>query len=79
MPSKTVRNTMFEYEMLNIGCGNVLTLTLEWDPRTMSFGMNNGTNVFIGYRANRCDTPLARIGKHSDAPFHDVDPFIETF
>ena len=26
--------TVFDYEVANVGCGNALTLTLEWDPRT---------------------------------------------
>ena len=33
-PSDMGTDTVFDYEVANVGCGNALTLTLEWDPRT---------------------------------------------
>lgn len=40
-------NTVYDYNVANVGCGNALTLTLEWDPRTIVSPYDDSSSYYI--------------------------------
>ena len=49
-PSDMGTDTVFDYDVANVGCGNALTLTLEWDIRTYVIDWDTGgTSYYTSY------------------------------
>lgn len=42
-------DTVFDYEVINVGCGNALTLTLEWDPQSILYEWDTGSSYYPTY------------------------------
>ena len=40
-------NTVYDYNVANVGCGNALTLTLEWDPRTILSEYDDSSSYYF--------------------------------